>query len=297
MTALSFASTAFTPNVVTSKSVNDRDDAPLDTSVRALIVRKMLLNDSSVVLAKAPETSEPIPAQTIALRLQQGESLSVSRDTVTLSHQSLQLSREQLAVQQSVQLSTGATAVSQRLQTSTQTSSQQLSVSQGAIQKQDPLMLDLNGDGLTLTGIEQGVSFDLDADGQSETVSFASGGDAFLALDRNQNGQIDDGTELFGDQNGAEHGFAELAKLDANQDGRIDAEDPVFDKLRLISVQDGQLVQRTLAEAGVRSFSLDYQNTRQALNRYDEVAQLGHFQFEDGRDAILADVLVASKKL
>ena len=58
-----------------------------------------------------------------------------------------------------------------------------------------------------------------------------TGGDAFLAIDRNGNGSIDDGTELFGDQNGAAHGFAELAKFDSNHDGVINAQDDDFDKL------------------------------------------------------------------
>lgn len=56
-------------------------------------------------------------------------------------------------------------------------------------------------------------------------------GSGFLALDRNQNGVVDDGSELFGTQSG--DGFAHLALYDQDSNGWIDANDPVFDKLRI----------------------------------------------------------------
>ncbi|NKN33498.1 hypothetical protein [Marichromatium bheemlicum] len=163
----------------------------------------------------------------------------------------------------------------------------------GGVMVRDPLVLDLSGEGIQTTGIEAGVSFDLDADGQAEQVSFATGGTWALALDRNGNGRIDDGRELFGDQNGAAHGFAELARYDDNGDGRIDANDAVFSSLRLLQIgADGSQVQRTLADAAVQSLETGYQHTRKALNAYDVVAQTGEFVREDGSRGELADVLL-----
>ena len=62
------------------------------------------------------------------------------------------------------------------------------------------------------------MRLDLDADGRMDSISVPTGDDALLALDRNGNGRIDDGRELFGDQHGAANGFAELARFDDNGD-------------------------------------------------------------------------------
>ncbi|HQO35523.1 MAG TPA: hypothetical protein PLG59_12720, partial [bacterium] len=59
----------------------------------------------------------------------------------------------------------------------------------------DPVVLDLDGDGIELTSAGNGVEFDITGDGTTETTAFATGDDAFLALDRNGNGQIDNGRE------------------------------------------------------------------------------------------------------
>lgn len=98
----------------------------------------------------------------------------------------------------------------------------------------DPLIIDMDGNGFDLTSAGEGVTFDIDADGLKEKVAVTKGKDAILALDKNMNGIIDDGKELFGDQNGAEDGFSELAKYDDNKDGIINAEDRVFDELKLL---------------------------------------------------------------
>lgn len=161
--------------------------------------------------------------------------------------------------------------------------------------KTDPLALDLAGNGFSTRGLNDSISFDLDGDGQLERISAPSGDDALLALDRNGNGQIDNGRELFGDQHGASNGFAELSKYDDNQDGRIDAQDAVFSRLSLLRFdQNGQQHSQSLSEAGVSAIELRAQNVKQALGAYDEIAQLGHFEFSDGRSGQAADLLLAS---
>ncbi len=97
-----------------------------------------------------------------------------------------------------------------------------------------PLVLDLDGNGITLSSVDDGVSFDLLGTGTPVMTAWPRGGDAFLALDRNENGRVDDATELFGNlTGGSDHadGFAALAKLDADGDGRITNRDPMFHRL------------------------------------------------------------------
>jgi hypothetical protein len=161
--------------------------------------------------------------------------------------------------------------------------------------KTDPLALDLAGNGFSTRGLGDSVSFDLDGDGQLERISAPSGDDALLALDRNANGRIDDGRELFGDQHGASNGFAELSNFDDNQDGRIDLRDSVFAHLSLLRFdQHGQQQRQSLSAAGVSAIDLHAQNVQQALGAYDEIAQLGQFEFSDGRSGQAADLLLAS---
>jgi hypothetical protein len=166
---------------------------------------------------------------------------------------------------------------------------------QSVPKKTDPLALDLAGNGFSTRGLGDSVSFDLDGDGQLEHISAPSGDDALLALDRNANGQIDNGRELFGDQHGASNGFAELSKYDDNQDGRIDLRDSVFAHLSLLRFdQHGQQQRQSLSAAGVSAIDLHAQNVQQALGAYDEIAQLGQFEFSDGRSGQAADLLLAS---
>ena len=107
-----------------------------------------------------------------------------------------------------------------------------------------PVLLDLHQDGVHLSGPDPGVHFDIDADGIQDEIAWtaAGGDDAFLCWDRNRNGVIDDGRELFGyatplkTGRPAEVGYRALAELDqpaygGNGDGKVDADDPAFREL------------------------------------------------------------------
>lgn len=109
-----------------------------------------------------------------------------------------------------------------------------------------PILIDVAGNGFSLTDAYEGVHFDMGGDGHSEPIAWTSTGsdDAWLVLDRNGNGQVDSAKEMFGnftDQpqgNVAPNGFLALAIFDqsangGNGDGQIDARDSVFRNLRL----------------------------------------------------------------
>jgi hypothetical protein len=117
---------------------------------------------------------------------------------------------------------------------------------QSAILRRDPLTLDLDGDGLETVGINSAnpILFDHDGDGIKTATGWIKPDDGFLVLDRNGNGTIDDGTELFGDSTPlfdadgqvigkAEDGFAALAQEDTNGDGVVNAQDANFNDLRI----------------------------------------------------------------
>lgn len=131
----------------------------------------------------------------------------------------------------------------------------------------DPLIIDLGKKGIELTNVENGVHFDIDKNGFAEKTAWTDGEDGFLVLDRNGNGFIDDGGELFSDQvvmkNGeiSKDGFEALADLDDNKDGIINVEDAQFSDLRVWvdSNMDGiSSVEelKTLEELGITSISL-----------------------------------------
>jgi hypothetical protein len=161
----------------------------------------------------------------------------------------------------------------------------------------DPLVLDLAGDGIDLRGAEEGVSFDLQGTGTPVRTAFVRGDDALLYLDANGNGVADDGRELFGDQEGDAHGFAELARHDADASGAIDAADPVWEALRLWRDVNGDgrnqpQESASLPAAGIARLHLDYADRAQDDGKGNTLAQVGRFTRRNGTTSLMADALL-----
>lgn len=104
----------------------------------------------------------------------------------------------------------------------------------------DPILLNFDGSSAVLS--DESFAFDIDADGESEWLSYLTGANGWLGLDKNNNGKIDDGSELFGGLTG--QGFEELSRYDEDNNGFIDAADAVFDDLLIWrkSMQSEQLL-------------------------------------------------------
>lgn len=136
----------------------------------------------------------------------------------------------------------------------------------------DPLVVDLGTDGIELSTLADGVNFDLDNNGFAEKTAWIGNEDGFIALDRNKNGKIDNGGELFGDQvtlsSGAlsSSGFEALAEYDINGDKVIDKEDDVYGQLLIwIDKNHNGVSEMTelssLEETGITSIGLEHKET------------------------------------
>lgn len=159
----------------------------------------------------------------------------------------------------------------------------------------DPLVINLDGNVTNIT--DQKFFFDLDCDGKEDEISTLGSGSGFLALDKNGDGVINDGSELFGAKSG--NGFHELATFDLDGNGWIDEADEIFDHLKVWTKDDeGKDVLFTLKEAGVGAICLQAQRT--PFNITDEnneskamVRQSGFYLKENGVPGLMQQVDMA----
>lgn len=150
---------------------------------------------------------------------------------------------------------------------------------------QDPLILNFNGSTAQLSN--QRFKFDLNSDGAMEDINFVTGGSGFLALDRNGDGKINNGSELFGTKSG--NGFSDLAALDADHNGWIDENDAAYEQLRVWTKDaSGQDQLATLKQANVGAISLSHVTTpfdiKTSSNALQgQIRSSGVFLQEDGK--------------
>lgn len=161
----------------------------------------------------------------------------------------------------------------------------------------DPLVINL---GCNVTNVsDQKFLFDLDADGEEESISMLETGNGFLALDQNEDGTINDGSELFGTTSG--NGFADLAQYDKDNNGWIDEADAIFSKLRIwIKDTDGNDKLMTLSEAGVGAICLGSRDTEFSLNSLSDnhtkgvIRKTGMFLYENGQSGTVQQLDLAT---
>lgn len=127
-----------------------------------------------------------------------------------------------------------------------------------AVQTCDPLVINLDGGVSTVT--DQKIRFDIDGDGELDTINQLAAGSGFIALDKNGDGTINDGNELFGSKSG--DGFADLEEYDTDGNGWIDEDDGIWDKLKIWAADEkGRMQLYSLAEAGVGALCLNRRST------------------------------------
>jgi hypothetical protein len=159
-----------------------------------------------------------------------------------------------------------------------------LSLRLGDAKMKDPLVLNFGGTAAQLTDIK--FSFDLDADGTADQISFVGAGSGFLALDKDGDGKINNGSELFGPATG--NGFQELAAYDQDRNNWIDESDAIYAQLRVWTRDgSGNDALSTLAQKNVGAIYLGNVGTpfdiKNGQNQLDgQIKSSGVYLHEDG---------------
>lgn len=161
---------------------------------------------------------------------------------------------------------------------------QDISLRAGDAVKVDPLVINFNGIPSGLSSKK--YSFDIDSDGIENQISFVNPGSGFLALDKNNDGNINNGSELFGPASG--NGFSELAQYDSDNNNWIDENDPIFQSLRIWTKdENGKDKLFALGEKGVGAIYLGNVDTDFSLKNgsnelQGEIKKTGIFLRENG---------------
>ena len=171
------------------------------------------------------------------------------------------------------------------------------------INNYDPIVLDLNGDGQISINkrTDSGVYFDYLGDGTSIKTSWVGKEDGILVFDKNNDGKINDGSELLGnftqkpDGSTTKHGYDALSLLDSNKDGIIDAQDEGFVNLKVWQdansngvVDEGEM--KKLSELNISSLNLTHQTENKNLEDRNKITHVGSYTMTDGSSHTMADV-------
>ena len=164
-----------------------------------------------------------------------------------------------------------------------------------AVRQKDPLVLNFAGTAAQLADLR--FEIDLDDDGRQETARFAGPGSGFLVFDKNGDGKVNSGKEMFGPTSG--DGFAELAAFDSDHNGWIDENDPIYAELKVWTKNaDGSDQLRSLKDAGVGAISLARLATPFALKdsanlQLGQVRSSGIYLADDGSAGTVQQVDLA----
>ena len=164
----------------------------------------------------------------------------------------------------------------------------------------DPILVDLNGDGIKTTTIQDGIYFDHGKDGFKESSAWVDENDGILVIDRNGNGVIDNGSEVFGDNyvksdnSKATSGFDALRDLDSNNDGIISADDESFGLIKILK-GNGELI--SLEEAGIVSIDLNNTSVGSVDENGNTLVSSSTFTKADGSVGSLGDFNLVVDKM
>lgn len=159
----------------------------------------------------------------------------------------------------------------------------------------DPLVINFDSTGAQLDSTR--FAFDLDSDGTPEQIASLRPNSGYLALDRNGDGQINNGSELFGPM--TNNGFAELAAYDEDGNGFIDEGDSIYNQLRIwLRHSDGSSSLLALGDKNIGAIYLGHALTPMQLkdssnNTLGEVASSGFYLREDGSSGIIQQINLA----
>ncbi|HSX51746.1 MAG TPA: hypothetical protein VLF09_12345 [Cellvibrio sp.] len=158
--------------------------------------------------------------------------------------------------------------------------------------KIDPLVINFDGLGASLS--QTRFEFDLDSDGTAEQIASLRPGSGYLALDRNGDGSINNGSELFGPSSG--RGFAELAAYDEDGNNFIDEGDSIYHQLRVwMTNEDGSTQLAALGDKNIGAIFLGHVSSPFQLkdasnNSLGEVANSGIYLTEDGKVGVVQEI-------
>jgi hypothetical protein len=246
------------------------------------------LSTAQVAAFKSSQVNALTTAQVAALETTDIAALSTAGISGFSTNQIASLSTDQVCALTPAQTAAMSTAQSQVLPLGT------------------PLVLDLNDNGVFSQSIDAGVHFDLFASGQQTATGWIDPGDGFLVLDRNHDGSINDGSELFGDATllssgiKARNGYEALADFDTNRDGRISNGDINFADLKIWTDANsngfndyGEL--QSLSDLNIVSLDLNAAPTSTKDNG-NTIGLISSYQTNDGRTQALADVWFVADK-
>jgi hypothetical protein len=168
-----------------------------------------------------------------------------------------------------------------------------------------PIVLDLSGDGISTLSLQDGVKFDLTADGTPMQTGWVAPTDGLLVRDINADGAINDGRELFGDATRlsdgsvAKDGYQALSELDSNHDGVISSSDAAYGQLGVwVDANSDGISEagevKSLASLGITEISVSAQVTS-ALDHGNTIGLTSTYQTADGANHLAGDVWFATQ--
>lgn len=165
-----------------------------------------------------------------------------------------------------------------------------------------PLIIDFSNTGIVLSSPLSGVNFDIDSDGTQDHISWTEDSSAgFLVLDKNNNGKIDDGNELFGnnstgpDGRKAPNGFLALRKYDSNSDGMINSDDSIYSELMIWFDENRDGISEidelhSLSSVKVKSINLNYLEMNEHDIYGNQTKQRSLIIMDDGTEKVIFDI-------